>query len=274
MSSPGYFDVLGLPCKSRLSVIYSAALCNALLRSLTVHPRSSKMLFPVTPWIKTTHGDLQILPSSHFPFRAFKNKVKRKRRAWFLLPRGAVSVSGCLTGASQIAQGLEATREQRWAFWPPKIWWQKGGGFVSERCHEAHIGVGSSSTGVKSQWVRTPEDNRKFRLLEVCALGAVIFLLNIILFLFLSWSPEINAFKRSLMDRFLKCSLYCLLVLFPPVSPALWQELLGRLEHEGHTASHQWGTWSKPSQLLSERARRVGCLHGPRLHLAPRWWVL
>lgn len=98
MSSPGYFDVLGSPCKPRLPVIYPAALYNAPLRSLTERPRSSKTLFPVTPGIKKTQGDLQTLPSSCFQFPAFKNKIKRKRRVWFLLPRGALSISGCLTG--------------------------------------------------------------------------------------------------------------------------------------------------------------------------------
>ena len=181
MSSPGYFDVLSSPCRSRLSVIYSAAFYNAPLRSLTVHPRSSKMLFPVTPWIKETHRDLQILPSSHFRFRPFKNKIKRKQAAWFLLPCRADSIRGCFTGASRIALGLEATWAQHQPFWPTKMWWWKGSGFVSERCpYEAHFGIGSSSTGVKPQRPRTaaPEGNRKFGQLEVCGLGAVILLLK------------------------------------------------------------------------------------------------
>lgn len=41
----------------------------------------------------------------------------------------------------------------------------------------------------------------------------------------------------------------CFSAFFPPISPALWQELLGWLEHGGHTVSHQWGTWDKPSWL-------------------------
>lgn len=112
-----------------LSFIQQHYIMNAPLRSLTVHPRSSKMFFPVTPWIKKTHGDLQMLPSSRFQFGAFKTEIQRKLRAWFLLPRRAVSVSGCLTEVSRIALGLEVMQEQHWAFWPPKMWWQNGGGW-------------------------------------------------------------------------------------------------------------------------------------------------
>lgn len=95
VSSPGHFDV---PCRARLSVIPSAALCNTLLRSLTGHPPSSKMLLLVTPWIKEARRDLQMLPSSRFRFRAFKNKVERKWRAWVFCSHTGLflSVDACL----------------------------------------------------------------------------------------------------------------------------------------------------------------------------------
>lgn len=78
-SSPGHFDV---PCRARLPVSPWAELCNSLLRSLTGHPPSSKTLLLVTPGIKQTCRDHQMLPSSCSRFRAFKNQVERKWRAW------------------------------------------------------------------------------------------------------------------------------------------------------------------------------------------------
>lgn len=165
-----------------LSFIQQHYIMNAPLRSLTVHPRSSKMFFPVTPWIKKTHGDLQMLPSSRFQFRAFKTEIQRKLRAWFLLPCRAVSVSGAWLKSVELPWGWKWCKSSIGLFDPRKCDGRMAGdGFISKQCPcEAHAGVGSSSTGVKPQRARTaiPQGNRKFRQLEVCGLGAVIFLLK------------------------------------------------------------------------------------------------
>lgn len=123
VSSPGYFDVLVSPCKSRLSGIYSAALYNVPFRSLTVHPWRSKMLFPAPPWVKKAHRGLQIVPSSHFQFWTFKNKKEMEGPGFCF----HVSIRGCLTGARWIALG--AKWEKHWPSWPPKTWWQEVGWF-------------------------------------------------------------------------------------------------------------------------------------------------
>lgn len=139
--SPGRFDALGSPRKPRLSAIPRPPHATPCSHPAPA-PSEQENAAPCSPpaRIKETRRDLQILPSSRFRFRAFKNKAERKWRAWgFLLPRRVVSVSG-------FTSGLEVMSEQ-----PKTCWW-----FGVILCWSSvlvkHIPrVTSSSTSIKPQ---------------------------------------------------------------------------------------------------------------------------